>query len=420
MRCSQFLMLIAAFSCFENVSHIEAQQKHSPGDGLAVDVISLKSGKSLRGAIASQQPNGAITIVVSKDWFNVANPTLAEKTLKENLEGQKEAWLQTRDRVAELLKTAIASPHLTFFYKDELIRLEKLIADRNPVEPDFLWIDVRKDAIAKIQRASTDRARIALLAWNERLPHVETRDAQGLLKELTGRGVNLDDPNPAVFDRLPSRVQTAEEWAARLALVEYSIGEPLNFQGMNETLARTRTGQAPNLGEILPKLLQQQLGSLLKDLINEGRPPGQVKGVGEWLASSIRIAEHERARGFKVTRLELDASASQVIVEMRFVAQIADGKWKTIWLRKETGDGTKARPQAEAQIEQDPQLKSAIDTMKSLGLSDGDTLKRAIRIGAATMSTQQAADGAFAEFRDRYIRHLAGPPLQMSTSTVPD
>ena len=98
-------------------------------------------------------------------------------------------------------------------------------------------------------------------------------------------------------------------------------------------------------------------------------------------------------------------------METRFIAKLAESRWRTVWQATETGDGTKPRPQAEARIEQDPQLKSAVDTLKSIGLAEGDTLKQAIRIGAATMATQQAADAKFALFRDGYVRHLDGPPL---------
>lgn len=183
---------------------------------------------------------------------------------------------------------------------------------------------------------------------------------------------------------------------------------------MGDTLTRVGQGKPANLSEILPKLLQQQLSSLLKDVASEGQFLDKSNGDARWMAGAIRIAEQEHARGFRVTRLELDMKVVCVTVETSFVAQVTSGKWKTIWRRREIGDGTKARPQVEAMIEQDPQVKSAVDTMKSLGVGDPEVLKQAIRVGAATMSAQQAADGAFAEFRDRYSRHLDGPPLPMA------
>lgn len=392
---------------------LEAQQKHLPGDGLAVDLVTLKSGRSLRGAITSQQPNGSLTMAVSQNWLTSANSMLATTALKENLEGRRAGWKQAYDRIGEHLKTPIDSPHLTFFFKQERERLKPLMDDRNEPETDFLWVEVRQEMIAKVKQAGPDQRRIGAFAWSERLAHVETRESSALQKELTGRGVNLDAPLPDLLDRLPARRQSDEEWKVRLALVEYALAKPLDFQGMGDTLARVRQDQPADLSEILPKLLQQQLGSLLKDFASEGLPQGKNNNDTRWMAGAIRLAEREGVRGFRVTRLELDAAAARVTVETRFVAQIVAGNWKTIWMARESGDGTKARPQMEARIEQDPQLKSAIGTLNSFGLGDPQTLKQAIRVGAATMSTQQAADAAFAEFRDRYTRHLDGPPLSL-------
>ena len=393
------------------VTQVFAQPKPAGVGYSVVDVVTLKSGRSLRGVVTSQEPNGSVTMIVSREWLNGANPAQLEIVLKENLNGRKSGWTQTRDRIVQRQKSPIESPNVAFFLKQELERIEQLLADRDVPEPDFLWLDVRHETIAKVVRASADRQKIALLGWNERLTHVETRDASSLEKELANRGVKLDVAPVDLSDRIPPRPQSDEEWAARMAIVEYSLAEPLDFQGMGDVLARTREGEPANLGEVLPKIFQQQLGSLFKDLVNDGRPQQKPKDDSEWLAGAIRPAEREKLRGFRVTRLDIDPNAMRVTVETRFVAKLAESRWRTVWSATEIGDGTKGRPQAEARIEQDPQLKTAIDTLKSIGLADGDTLKQAIRIGAATMATQQAADAKFASFRDAYTRRLDGPPF---------
>ncbi len=393
------------------VSPAIAQPKPAGVGHPAVDVVTLKSGRSLRGVVASQEPNGSVTMVVTREWLGSANPTLLETVLKENQDGRRKSWTEARDRIVERQKSPIESPNLVFFLKQEKERVDQLLADRNPPEIDFLWMDVRHETIARIARANPDRQKIALLGWNEHLPHVETRDASSLEKELKNRGVKLEVAPVDLSDRIPPKLQSDEEWAARLAIVEYSLAEPLDFQGMGDVLARTREGEPVNLGDVLPKILQQQLGSVFKDLLSDGRPQQKPKGDTEWLVGAIRQAEREKLHGFKVTRLDIDPNAMRVTVETRFVAKLAESRWRTVWQATETGDGTKPRPQAEARIEQDPQLKTAVDSLKSLGLAEGDMLKQAIRIGAATMATQQAADAKFALFRDGYVRRLDGPPL---------
>ena len=56
-------------------------------------------------------------------------------------------------------------------------------------------------------------------------------------------------------------------------------------------------------------------------------------------------------------------------------------------------------------------MKQALDKVKSLNLGADDQIDQAIRFGAATMAAQQATDARFFEFRDRYLKHLDGPPL---------
>ena len=401
-------MLIASILL---MGQAQAQPAAGLGSELVVDVVSLKSGKSLRGAIASQQPNGGLLMAVSTAWLKNSQPALAETALAETVVGRTTAWNQIRDRLTKPQHPPIDSPQLDFFLKQELERIDACIAEKNPLPVEFVWLDVRVDSITKVQRAAPARQRIASFAWKEKLANIETRGAESLQLELTERGVKLEAPSPDLGKLLAARPQDDEEWNSRLALIEYVLVKPLDFQGMGDTLARTSEGQSVNLGEILPKLFKQQFSVLLKDATGDVRPVKKGKESQKWLTVAVRQAEQAKVRGFRVTRLEMDLASSQVTVETRFIARVADKKWKTIWLTKEQGDGTQAHPEMEARIEQDPQFKSALDKVKSLGIADNGLLKLAVRIGAATMAAQQSVDGAFAGFKDRYVRHLDAPPL---------
>ena len=407
------LVLIGVFALGPPVA---AQPKSSLGGQSVVDVVTLKSGRSLRGMIARTLPNGSLTMVVAHDWLKNTHQPIAAATLKGNLEEQTAGWIQTRDRIVERQMRSEAPPHLAFFLKQERERLDRLITDPSVPEPDFLWLDIPFATIAKVIRTTPDRQRIGWFAWNERLNKVETLDATTLRKELTDRGTNLDGPPVELIEKLPARLQTDDEWSVRMALVEDALNKPIHFQGIGDTLTRTREGQPANLTELLPKLLQQQLSSLLKEIASDFPPTIKSQNDDSWLGSAIRQVEMEKGSGFRVTRVAIDATSSRATVESRFVAFAADGKWKTIWQSQQSGDGTLKRPQAEAQIEQDPQLKSALDALKSFDLVDAEALKKAVRVGAATTAAQHASDEAFAEFRDRYLRRLDGPPLWIPTA----
>ena len=71
------------------------------------------------------------------------------------------------------------------------------------------------------------------------MPNVESRDAADLERNLKLRKIDPTITPPDISNRLPARLQDDREWAARMAIVEYALGKPLDFQGTGNILART-------------------------------------------------------------------------------------------------------------------------------------------------------------------------------------
>ena len=277
-NCCWFLALISLipFSAW-------GDQKPAGQGNSVVDSVALKSGRTLRGLIVRQDPKASLLLIVSRQWFVNSNPAAATTAIKENTEAQRLGWTQTRQRIVDRQKVGDQPPGMTFFLNSELQRLDRLLEEPQPAELEFLWIEIRPAAISKVSRASDERRQLAAHAWNAKLPNVETTDAASLHKELLARGVNPDLPAHDFTDRLPVRPQSDEEWAARLALIEHTLVEPLNFQGMGDVLTRVNDGQAASLSEVIPQLLQQQVQSLLKELSLENSPGGEIQ-IPVWLA----------------------------------------------------------------------------------------------------------------------------------------
>ncbi len=406
-----FTLSLSILMFIESVPLFAAPPKPVVNRHLAVDLVNLKSGRSLRGAIVWRESDGALKMAVSREWLLAANPMTISPILKENQNLRRLAWTQTRERIAERLKATEDPPQLSFFLKQELSRLNELTANPMPGEPDFYWIDLPNGSISKIVKANPEQQQIALVAWNERLNQVETRDANSLSKELAAKGIKLDKSAPDLSDRLPARPQNDAEWAARMALVEYMLVKPLDFQGIGDTLTPTVEGQSINFADVLPKLFQAQVRSFLKDLVDDAQSTSKPEESPQWLKSAIQQAEAQKINGFRATRVEINAAESQVTVHSRFVAQIATGRWDTLWQTSIMEEGTKPRLQSEARIESDPQLQPAMEALKSMGIGDPKTLQQAIRFGAATIAAQESADAQFSVFRERYSRHLDTPPL---------
>ena len=419
IRMKFIYLAVASLTGLVPLSAAAQPAKSSAGSQLGVDVVSLKSGKSVRGAIIRQEPNGSVTMAVPREWLQKSNPELLTKLSEEEAAAQRTAWEQLRDRLTKLLDMPPESQRSVFFLKEELERVEKLLARAEPPEPpQFVWFEAKKEAVAKVTPSAPDRQRVAIWAWSERLKEVETRDVADLTKELKKRDVDPTLPAPDLSDRLAARLQNEREWAARMAVVEYAFGTPLDFQGTGDLLVKSNGSRdLKEMAPVIEKVLRGQVDSFLKGLTGDGRP-AKSKSASDsgWLKTAMRDAEVANATAFRATRVDLNVEGRQTAVQSVFVVRVDAGSpekavWETVWSHRESADATKPRAELEARIANDPQVKQALDTVKSLGLGAEDQVQQAIRFGAATMAAQQTADSRFFEFRDRYLKHLDGPPL---------
>jgi hypothetical protein len=358
-------------------------------------------------------------MAVSREWLGKADPKLLENIEADEAHTRTAALEQLRDRIKKELERASEESAVAAFLRVERKRVESQLAEAVPSEqPQFVWLALTAKKVAKITSPSVDRKRIAGWSWYERVANVETRDAEDLARELARRRIDATQPVPDLSERLPLRLQDEREWSARMALIHYSLDKPLDFQGTGDLLVRA--GHAKNAADVAPliaKLFGGQVDSLLKDLLNEGRSapgpsaPASPKSSNAWLEPAIREAERDKARAFRATRVDLGLERRQATVNSAFAVQLANGKWEVIWSDHDIEDGSQERPALEAGIANDPQVKSALGLLKSLGGNGDDQVRSAIRFGAATMAAQQAVNSRFAKFQEPYLRRLDGPPL---------
>lgn len=381
-----------------------------PVPQLVVDVVTLKQGKPLRGAVVEQHPDGSLLMVVSESWLKAHDAQQYAEVIQEDAKSQQLAWKGVLDRIELRLSEPLESPRLKFFLEQEQSRLSKL-RQASSKTPDFLWIELPRLDVARVIQPSSDRQRLGIMAWYAELPDVETRSVTSIRKELLGLDFALDGPLPDLGSRLSPREQNDAEWSARLAIVEYGLSEPIDFQGTGETLIRTGTGRALDWQAILPGLLEQQTQRLLDELVGVESAPAAAVMEATWLKPAIAETRQLNRHGFRVTRVGSDPVAGKVSVDSRFVARLGDDVWRTIWTSTHTADNTKNRPELEDKIAADPQVRAILRTVQALNIGSEDVVKQAIRHGAATMDAQAAADTEFYRFRDRYLQRLDGPYL---------
>jgi hypothetical protein len=391
-----------------------APSRHVSRMQLAVDLVSLKSGTTLHGAIARYDARGSLTMAVAREWLRKASPDLFAKRTRGEVSVRRAALEQLRDRLVKELAGVPDDSRLGAFLRSERKRAERLLTETAPSdERQFVWLDLTKKEIAKIKPASAANLRIAGWSWFERLANVETRDADDLAHELERRGIDPTQLLPDLADRFPIRRQDDREWRARMALVDYALDKPLDFQGTGDVLVRVdRSANAKDAGPLMAKLLGGQVDALFKDLLGESRSAtAKAEPTDAWLKTAYREAESLKARGLRATRVDLNLGGRQASVYSVFAVHLNNGDWEVIWSDRETQDGTKERAATEAAIADDPQVKAALGNLQSLGVAADDHVRQAIRFGAATMTAQQAVDSRFFAFEGHLLQHLDGPPL---------
>ena len=359
-------------------------------------------------------PDGSLTLAVSREWLRKTSAVLFKKGTSAETSIRKMALEELRDRLNRELGHVPDDSRFGAFLRSEGKRVEKLLSDPvAPAEAQFVWLDLTKHEIAKAAPASADNRRIAGWSWYERLANVEARDAAALEQDLRQRGIDPAQRLPDFSECFPIRMQSEQEWASRVALVEYALEKPLDFQGTGDRLVRVDRGANPkNAAALIPRLFGGQVDAMLKDLLGDRRtPPANPGSSDAWLKTARQEANGEKARSFRAMRVDLDMTSRQATVESVFAIRLKNGDWKTIWSDRESLDATKQRPATETAISDDPQVKSAVASLKSLGNIADDQVRQAIRFGAATMEAQQAVDRRFVAFESPFLLHLDGPPL---------
>lgn len=384
---------------------------HAAGQPV-VDTVTLAAGKSVRGAIVRANTNGSLTMAVSREWLQHSLPALYQKAIASEEQQQKLAWEQLCDRLKKELASPAREGRLAAYLKQELDRAESLLHKPAQANYQFLWLDLEKETISKINRAAPDAQKIAMWSWGESLANVETREKRDLERELEQRKIDVSTAPPDLADRLPARSQDDREWAARLSIAEHTLGKQVDFQGTGDLLIRVKgERKALDLTPVLKQILQSQVDSLLKDLTNEGRAATSPVKAGAALSAASREADTLAVRSFRATRVDVQPASNQVTVRTDFQSRMPDGRWETIWSYSQTIDAATPRDDLETKIAEDPQVKQVLEAVRSFGIGVDDQIDKAVRFGAATMAAQQAADAAFFTFRDTYLKHLDGPPL---------
>ena len=425
MRSTRMLLLVMATSCLLPILAAKplAAQKQKGLRRFAVDMVTLKSGERLRGALLGPGADGQISMAVQREWLKATRREFYAKHVKDETASARQSLDTLLMRIEEWQNEEPASNLLNAFLEGERDRLQRVrkSLDEGELETQFVVLRFPRTRVDFWFTQPPENRQVAAVAWQEELKDVERREVRDLLKELNNDGIDPAEESVELGSRLPPHSQSDREWTARRAIIEYHFGKKVDFQGMGSSLFRTGNGQPQvNVAQLLPELLQSQVTSQLGDLLNDPalglNPPRRKKPAQVDYSKAIATAAREGAGSFRVTQLKLDLQRRRATVSGQFFARMPDGRWEPVWAKSLIEDASKPRPDLEERIRKDPQIRQALDALKSIGGGLDAQLNIAMRFGAATMESQQKIDGEFSRFRSRYLRRLDSPPLEWANA----
>lgn len=416
-------LLISIVTLFALPVLLSAEMTQREARLYCVDIALLKGGTELRGTVLTRDDK-ELRMVVQREWLTSQQPDMA-KTLDEETAAQAEVNRQELiKRITVWKEERAGDVRLVSVLNQELKRIEKPQANGAGPASQFQVVTIPSDRIKRVFRTNDRSRQLALVAWEQQLPHVETASF-GTLKSAVEKKV--PDWERAVVDlteRLPAGLsQSPDEWAARQAIFEYEYRLKIDFQGTGTYLVRVGEGaERPNLAEILSQTTAEALqgglaGDELKGLgLGLGAKSDSSANADGGLAKVIEQAEKLDARGFYVTRIPTITGSGPATVATHFYARLSDGKYHEIWSSESTTDPTNLKKEDIARVEQDPQVQEITKVAKALSL--GDNATTAVRFGAAIQASLQTSEARFFEFRQRYNDTLNGPPLTVPSAST--
>lgn len=379
---------------------------------LGVDSVKIDGGKRLYGFLLSHHPDQSIVFAVGRQWLQATHPQLYVEFAKVERE-RFEKLRQTRiERIETWIDSRPDDRGLLSFLNHELARFSESVPE-DLSKKKFITLELMPTRYREIFNQPPDRRTVAGLAFQNDLETVETTPVTQLKKQLAEMDVDVEAETVNLSKEVEATSESDRQWAARKAIVEHSLRKQMEFQGTGAMLIRKT--DKPDMSALVSQVLGgglgddpiSQLGAEL-GLPEFKKPKESSDG---WWKRATEEAEREGFIGVSITRLNQNMLSPTVTVETYFFAQEKPGSWFQVV--KFSGQANTAEQTEEQlkRIQEDPQVKSVMDTLKGLGLGGQGAIEQALRHGAATQKALQDATGQFNLFIDQNSRELDSQPI---------
>lgn len=389
--------------------------------------LELADGAMLVGLMLGDNPS-EVFFACRREWMRAEDPHYAKRSAAIASEERK-AYEQLRDRLKPMVEMSANEKHV-FFLEQELERAQNWLDSETHTESELVLLIVPKRDVKRLQLPEAARRleffNTAVWAWSKHLSEPENASVTSLREELQKQGIGLDviADTPDLGRRFQAIPQSDLEWAARVAVVEYSRLRAIEFQGIQGMSIRIEPGKEADVASLLEKTLSRQTSSLLGELL--GGKSSRKDGSSEErsqnpLTAGTAVRWYDAPRSqlhdpeehyFRTTEVTTDLPSGNVNVWSAFVVKLPDGTWSAVWKTEIDENASQGRADSIQRLNEDPQIQSLKNLLGGLGLASEENLNRALQSGASTMQAQQEANHRFEKFRQRYLNQLDLPILR--------
>ena len=363
----------------------------APQTATSAETITFRDGKVLLGqVIETADRRGPLVVLARRAWVEANLPNQAAHWEKAEAGTTRQAEHQRLERLKAWRRTRPAQSEANDPITPWLdARIAQLAAPgRAETKSPLMVVRVGRNTIRGLDRQPRDTERLLRLGWTMGLADPETMPLEDLRRGLEDRGFAATSEIPvAVDDLLPIPLETEEQWTIRRAATELNNlpgGRFLLFAG--QVMSEPRPGEPPPANAALGALT-----STLQDLLGEG---GEKQDP---LQPKLRELAGQGRVGAVVTGMEMAPDMSNTTVTTTlWVSPGGNRAWVPEIQRTSTVRPGDLPANAGAGLADDPQVKSALNIVATLGLGEipPELKQRSLNMGFATQKALNDARGA--------------------------
>lgn len=371
----------------------------------AVDLVLLRDGTRLLGAVVADKRGQNMQMLLRGSWLEQNAPDLLDRIVPDSAV-EPAATKSVASLVQEFVKDLESQPDPDFerigYLNERLIDLE---VDPNPASvgtPDLVVISLPQKLIRnRLVQPSRGQnlAGIAVLNQIDQVEDLSKNDVIAKLKKIPLAKLLRQLPEQVSKNQASKQTSVQQEFQKLLVRTDRTLGKTIRLIYQSGQYVDEQNASAADLQALTTQMMAGQVQSQLQSLLNGefSQPAGTQKksstsGLTKTLApTAVEIAKRQQADVVEVVEMKLNVTAGSANVRLGLYHQWPDQQVWTL-VAMVTGNATTRDVPADQKqrIAEDETVKQVTQLFSGLG-SSGSNITNAISIGAAVEVAQNRA-----------------------------